>query len=238
MRPACAAFLLLGASLPLFAQAADTQAILRGIDRSVQNRVSRVLSFTDVEHYAVYRGADLAHPAAQMTVKVTYRKGIGKSYQILDQSGSALIRRFGLMPLLENEKTINLPGNVERSWFTSANYTMQLDPGGPQHIQGRACYALSITARRKAPNTLIGTLWVDAGTFAIAQVDGIASKNPSIWSGVTHMMRQYADIQGIPMSTHARAESSSSLFGRTIIKIEYGQYHLQLAPDSSLHSVP
>ncbi len=238
MRPACAAFLLLGASLPLSAQAADTQTILRGIDRSVQNRVSRVLSFTDVEHYAVYRGADLTHPAAQITVKVTYRKGIGKSYQVLEQSGSALIRRFGLMPLLENEKTINLPGNVERSWFTSANYDMQLKSSGPQQVQGRACYALSITPRRKAPNTLIGTLWVDATTFAIAQVDGIASKNPSVWSGATHMMRQYADIEGIPMSTRARAESSSSLLGRTVVTIEYGQYNLRLVPSSGLHSAP
>jgi hypothetical protein len=238
MQRARAAFLLLGASLPLFAQAADTQTILRGIDQSVRNRVSRVLSFTDVEHYSVYRGTDLTHPAAQMTVKVTYRKGIGKSYQILEQSGSALIRRFGLMPLLENEETINLPGNVERSWFTSANYDMQLKPGGPQRVQGRACYALAITPRHKAPNALIGTLWVDADSFSIAEVDGIASKNPSIWSGVTHLMRQYADIQGIPMSTHARAESSSSLFGRAIVTIDYGQYQLQLAPDSNPQPTP
>jgi hypothetical protein len=238
MQRARAALLLLGASLPLFAQAADTQTILRGIDQSVQNRVSRVLSFTDVERYAVYRGTDLTHPAAQMTVKVTYRKGIGKSYQIVEQSGSALIRRFGLMPLLENEETINLPGNVERSWFTTANYDMQLKPGGPQRVQGRACYALAITPRHKAPNTLIGTLWVDADSFSIAEVDGIASRNPSIWSGVTHLMRQYVDIQGIPMSTHAQAESSSSFFGRAIVTIDYGQYQLQLAPDSNPQPTP
>ena len=206
--------------------------MLRGIDSSVQDRVTRVLSFTDVEHYTVFRGSDRTHPAAQMTVKVTYRKGIGKSYQILAQSGSTLIRKFGLMPLLENEKNINLPGNVERSWFTSANYEMHLKPGGPQSLNNRACYVLSITPRRAAPNTLLGTLWVDATSFAIAQVDGIASKNPSIWSGATHMMRQYADIHGVPMAIRARAESNSTLIGRTVVTIDYGDYQLQLAPSA------
>jgi hypothetical protein len=139
------------------------------------------------------------------------------------------------MPLLDNEKTINLPGNVERSWFTSANYEMHLKPGGPQPLNNRTCYVLSIAPRRAAPNTLLGTLWVDAATFAIAQVDGIASKNPSIWSGATHMMRQYADMQGVPMAVHARAESTSSIFGRSVVTIDYGDYQLQLAPSAPRH---
>ena len=233
MRLASVAAFLCCASLHLSAAVPPGEAaILRGIDSSVQDRVTRVLSFTDVEHYSVFRGSDRTHPAAQMTVQVTYRKGIGKSYQILAQSGSALIGKFGLMPLLENEKTINLPGNVERSWFTSANYEMHLKPGGPQPLNSRTCYVLSITPRRAAPNTLLGTLWVDATTFAIAQVDGFASKNPSIWSGATHMMRQYTDIQGIPMAIHARAESTSNVFGRSVVIIDYGDYQLQLAPSA------
>lgn len=230
MRQTFIAVLLCCASSHLVAQAPTEQEVIRRIDQAVQDRVAHVAEFTDVEHYTVYRGSDLVNPAAQMTVKVTYRKDIGKSYQILSQSGSGLIRKFGLTPLLENEKTINLPGNVERSWFTSANYTMRLKRGGLRKVNGRACYALAITPKRKASNMIDGTLWVDAKTFAIAQIDGVASKNPSIWSGATHMMRQYADVQGFPMATHARAESKSNLFGRTVVTIEYRDYKLQLVP--------
>jgi hypothetical protein len=42
------------------------------------------------------------------------------------------------------------------------------------------------------------------------------------------MMRQYASIDGFAMATHARAESDSSLFGRTVVTIDYRDYHLQL----------
>ncbi len=238
MRRVFLAAVLWTASLACPAQFPTEQAILRGIDQSVQARVARVLSFTDVEHYQVFRGSDLKQPAAQMTVKVTYRKGIGKSYQILAQSGSVLIRKFGLIPLLENEKTINLPGNVERSWFTTTNYVMHLKSGNPQTLDGRACYVFAITPKRKAPNTLLGTLWVDAQTFAVAQVNGVASRNPSIWSGSTHMSRQYTDIQGVPMAIRAHAESNSNLFGRTVVSIDYGDYQVQLMPAPIRHADP
>ena len=42
------------------------------------------------------------------------------------------------------------------------------------------------------------------------------------------MMRQYMQLQGFPMATHARAESNSMLFGRTVVTIDYSDYKLQL----------
>lgn len=191
--------IMAGITCPV-AQAPDAAQVVHRIDEAVRARVENVAGFTDVEHYAVYRGANEIHPAAEMTVRTTYRKGVGKSYEVLSQSGSALIRKFGLLPLLDNEKTINLPGNVERSWFTSANYEMSLKPGSFQFINGRNCLALKITPKRKAPNAIAGTLWVDAIDDSIVQIDGVATQNPSLLSGATHMMRQYAYVKGYPMS--------------------------------------
>ena len=208
-------------------QEPDVAAVIRSIDAAVQARYEHVLGFTDIEHYAVYRGSDEAHPVAEMTVKDTYKKGEGKTYRVLSQSGSGVVMRFGLKPLLDNEESLNKPGNVERSWFTSANYAMKLKPGGRQRLNGRDCFVLDVSARRKAPNMIDGTLWVDAATGAIAQLDGIASRRPSPFAGTTHLMRQYSNIDGYAMSKHARAESDG-LFGHTVVTIDYGAYHIQL----------
>ena len=174
------------------AQAPDQAAIIRQIDAAVAARVDNVLDFTDVEHYSVYRGGDETHPVAEMTVRDHYKKGVGKDYTVLSQSGSGMILHFGLKPLIDNEKTINLPGNWEKSWFTSANYEMKLKPGGVQKLNGRDCYVLAITPRGEAPNLIIGTLWADAKDGSLVQIDGVASKSPSAFAGTTHMMRQYA----------------------------------------------
>lgn len=212
------------------AQPVDASALVQKIDNAALARINHVLSYTVIEHYSIYRNGDETHPAADMTVKTLYRKGVGKSYTILSQSGSSLLQKFVLTPLLDNEKTINQPGNVEKSWFTSSNYEMNLKAGVTQQMNGHDCVAFDINPRRKAPNMLNGTLWVDAKDGAIVEIDGVSSRSPSMFSGPAKMMRQYVTMNGFSMATHARAESDSMVFGRTILTIEYRDYQVQLSP--------
>ena len=221
--PALAAFAFVAS-----AQQPNADTVIHDLDAANQSRYDHVLEFSDVEHYAVFRGNDQAHPAAQMTVRVTYKKGIGKDYKVLSQSGSELIINYGLRPLLENEKLINSPARAAQSWFTSANYDMKLKPGVSQTIDGRPCLALAIKPYRKAPNLIDGTLWIDTRDHTLVKVDGIASQKPSIFAGKTHMMRHYANMQGYAMATHARAESNSMFFGRTVVVIDYSDYQFQI----------
>ena len=212
------------------AQPPDSAAVIRGIDAAVEARVDNVLEFTDIEHYAVFRGKDQTHPVAEMTVKDSYRKGIGKTYTLLSQSGSGIIFRFGLKPLLDDERILNEPGNVSRSWFNSANYRITPKLGGIEGLNGRDCIAAAVTPRHKAPNMIDGTIWIDAKNYSLVKILGVASKSPSAFAGTTQMMREYVQIDGFPMATHARAESSSLFFGRTVVTIDYSDYHLKIKP--------
>jgi hypothetical protein len=223
-----AVLILLVAPAGVQAQQPDAAVVIRHIDEIAYSRFQRVAGFTVTEHYAVFRGQDEIHPVAEMTVHTTYRKESGKSYVIVSESGPELIRRFGLHPLLDNEKSINLPANREHSWFTSANYEMKVQ-SGVQFIDGRACLAVSMHPQRKAPNMIEGTLWIDAKDLSIVRIEGTASKSPSIWAGPTHMMRQYKNLSGFSMATHARAESNG-LFGRTVVTIDYSDYLIQGFP--------
>jgi len=182
------------------------------------------------EHYAVYRGKDAAKPMAEMTVKTLYKRDEGKSYTILSQSGPDIVKKMVFSSLLDNEKRINQPGVREASWFTSANYEMKLKPGGTQRLDGRDCLAVAITPRRKASNLIEGTMWVDAGDFSTVQIQGTASKSPSVFTGPTQMTRQYAIVAGFAQATHASAVSNSFLFGKTVVTIDYRDYQVQLRP--------
>ena len=213
------------------AQEPDPAAVIRAVDYAVAARSENVLGFTDIEHYVVFRGGDETHPAAEMTVRDAYKKGVGKTYIVLSESGSSILLRFGLRPLLDNEQIINQPGNVEKSWFNSANYVMTLKAGGVQKLDGRDCFLLNIKPKAEAPNLVMGTIWVDVSDGTLVKVDGVASKNPSAFSGTTHMMRQYANINGYSMAMHARADSDSALFGRTVVTIDYSDYKLVTKSD-------
>ena len=230
--PALAAaslFFCLG-SLASPAQQPDSAAIIQKVDAAVKARVDGILGYTDTEHYAVYRNHDEVHPVAEMTVKTTYRQDSGKSYAILSQSGSQIIRNMVLGSILDNEKHINLPGIREGSWITSANYEMKLQSGATQSLNGRECYLLRLIPKRKAPYLVDGTLWVDSRDGAIVQLQGMASKSASYLTGPTQMMRQYTNIYGFAEATQARAVSNSFLFGQTVVTIDYRDYRIQLRP--------
>lgn len=224
-----AGVLLAVCAASLIAQAPNAAAKIQALDAENHSRYEHVLSFTDVEHYLVFRGDDQAHPVAEMTVRMTYKKGIGKNYEILSQSGSGLIMKYGLVPLLDNEKAINNPARVAQSWFTSTNYSMKLKPGVTQNINGRPCLAMAIAPLHKGPGMIDGTLWIDMRDQTLVEVEGIASQKPSVLAGKTHMMRLYTNMRGYAMATHARAESNSMLFGRTVITIDYSDYHFQIS---------
>ena len=230
IRLAALALLTFPPTRPLSAQQVNSSSVIQQIDNAALARIGHVLSYTVIEHYSVFRNGDENHPAAEMTVKTLYRKDVGKSYTILSQTGSSLLQKLVLAPLIDNEKTLNQPGNVEKSWFTSSNYEMNLKAGVTQKMNGHDCLAVDIAPKRKAPNMLNGTLWVDAKDGSIVEIDGVSSRSPSMFSGPAKMMRQYATVSGFAMATHARAESDSSLFGRTILTIEYSDYQVQLSP--------
>jgi hypothetical protein len=209
----------------------DEATIIRGIDAAVNARLDAIAGYIVTEHYAVYRGSDQTHPVAERTVKTTYQKGVGKNYDILSDSGSELIRKMVLDAILDNEKRINTPPATDNSYIISANYDMKLQPGGPQTVNGRECYVLSINPREKAPNMIVGTLWVDTRDESIVQLQGTTSKSVSVFAGPTKVMRQYAMIDGFAEATHASGTASSFLFGLTTVTIDYSDYQIQLRAD-------
>jgi hypothetical protein len=231
-RPAILTFLFLASVSIAAAQLKqlDESSVIRGIDAAIKARLEAVSGFTVIEHYVVFRGNDETHPAAEMTVKTTYSKDTGKSYAILSESGSDIVRHFVLDALLENEKRINEPGNREASWFTSANYEIKLQPGGIQRVDGRDCIAVTMNPRQKGSNLIQGTMWVDAKDFSTVEIRGSATKSPSLLTGPAQVMRQYANVSGFAQATHARAVSNSLLFGQTVVTIDYRDYQIELRP--------
>jgi hypothetical protein len=216
----------------LAAQQLDEAAVIRGIDASVKARVDNLAGYTVIEHYALFRGQDESKPVAEMMVKTDYRKGTGKNFTILSQSGSAIMRNEVFKNLLDNEKRMSQPGNVETALINSSNYEMKVEAGGPRQLDGRACLLIALTPRRASPYLFKGTLWIDAQDYSIVQIQGTASKSKFFLTEAPEVLRQYANIDGFPMATHATAVSKSPILGQTIVKVDYKNYQITPLPGS------
>lgn len=208
----------------------DLASVIQGIDASVQARIDHIASYNVTEHYAVFRGND-SEPSAEITVKTTYLKNEGKSYTILSESGSGIMRHE-LHNILDDEKHMTLPGVRETLLVNSTNYTMAFKTDGTQQVDGRDCLVLQLTPKRNDPSLFRGTLWVDAKDYSIVQLEGIATKSHSFLLSPSQVSRQYAIIDGYPMATHAKGSSSVAMLGQVTIKIDYTGYQIDLVPSN------
>jgi hypothetical protein len=222
--------LLAAVPATLSAQQPDSAAVIRMVDAAVQARVDNVARYTVTEHYTVFRGKDETHPAAAMTVHTTYTKESGKDYAIVDQSGSALVRKLVLGTILDNEKKLSAPEVQKDAWIDSANYEMKLHPGGAQLLDAQNCYVLDLTPRRKSPYLIVGTVWVDAKDGSIVRLEGTGASSSSVFTGPTQVLRQYVMVDGYAQATQVRAVSDSKLLGQTVVTIDYTDYKMELRP--------
>ncbi len=221
----CAIAVLSVSSLPSHSQKNDAD-VVKGIDASVASRDENILAYNVTEHYAVFRNQDKVHPAAEMTVKTAYRRDKGKSYTVLSENGSELIRKQVLARMLDSERKITEPTNRASALITSANYTMHVK--GKEVVDGRDCITLAITPRRSSPYLIQGDIWVDARDYSIVQLEGVTSKSPSVVASTTQVTRHYAAVDGFPMATHAIATVGSWLLGQTAIEIDYNGYQIDM----------
>ena len=147
-------------------------------------RIDNVAGYTVTEHYAVFRSHDEVHPAAEMLVKTIYRRGSGKSFTVLSQSGSALLRSEVLGTLLDNEKRMSQPGNLETALIDSANYEMKLvsDPLG--NLMGAIAWPFLFRRAGAAPIFLKEHFGLMQETTGLSSLKEQRQRVPSSWQSL------------------------------------------------------
>ena len=227
--------LAVGAALSLSPQSLisqpppDPQAdFIHRIDLSVAARFQSLAGYTVQEHYSIYRNADTA-PAAEMTVAVVYTPEHGKQYTPISQSGSEIFRHLIFDKIIASERDMNLASARAGYFINSTNYQMQV-PAETVLRNGRPCYLVTLKARRKSPYLFDGKAWFDSADASIVRLEGTPTEPSSFLTANTVVARDYTSLQGISMATRAQANTRTFLFGDTILKIDYLDYHLQLAP--------
>jgi hypothetical protein len=206
-----------------------SQQIIQRIDEAVYRRFNAISGYTVQEQYNLYRNSD-PNPAAQETIQTSYTRSVGKEYTPIAQSGSAVLRSAVIDHVLAGEKEVNLAANREGALITSKNYKMDPQPGTIDK-NGRPCILVTLKPLRKSTHLFTGKMWVDAADFTVVRLEGTPSESPSVFAGQTIVARDYIQVDGFSMATHAEAHSHSFLFGDTTLKIDYANYKIDLDPN-------
>jgi hypothetical protein len=160
---------------------------------------------------------------ATVSARVAYRPNDGKTYTVLQRSGSTKLAEI-VAKLLAWEVDASKPAKVESQEISPANYEACLR--GTELTAGRVCYVIDIVPKHKSKHLIKGTIWVDRNSYGIVRIEGTPSASVSIWAGTPRIQLEFTEINGLWLPAHTQAVSSGLFLGTSELNVLYKDYHI------------
>lgn len=198
--------------------------IVRKLVEENEFRARELKYFCSQRYYHVeFHGMGLAL-AAQMHVQATYTSASGKSFRIIDESGSRILLDHVLKRLLVTEHEDSLR---HEATLSPKNYTFHFM--GSALESGQPLYIFSVEPKVKKKLLFRGKIWVDAKDYAVVKVEAQPAVNPSYWIKSTHIEELYAKFGEFWLPKENRSESRARFGGSAVLSIDYGTYSFEPA---------
>ncbi len=208
------------------AMGADPSEIVWMMVARNETRAQELQYFTALRHYHLdFHGLGRSM-TADMHVRVTYVAESGKTFQIVDESGSRLLLDHVLKKLLQTEEE---DSRQRKASLTPFNYKFTFDT---ETIEGgRRLYEFSVEPKSRNKLLYHGKIWIDAGDFAVVRVEAQPAENPSFWIKQTEIHHVYAKNGEFWLPETDRSESKVRLGGSAVLTIDYGTYQFEEPQD-------
>ncbi len=160
---------------------------------------------------------------AVMTVRLTFQKGFGKTFEILDVENAEGMSRNVLERLVASEEEVSKKsqGALE---ISTANYDFHVTGTGANGA--RHWFIVDLKPKKKSKYLVQGTVWVDADDFGLIHIEGHPAANLSFWVGKPYIVQDFEKIGSYWVPAHNRSESQSMLLGSSVLTIEYSEYKI------------
>src|SRR5438034_8246945 len=156
---------------------------------------------------------------ATLEVRTTFRRPDTIESQVLRAEGSRLIRERVFDNVLKAENETHSKLAKQQVDIVPANYSFSYI--GQELCDGRKCYRLGITPRRREKYLIQGQIWIDAEDWSIVRIQGSPAKHPSFWTRQTQIDRRYKRIDGIWLNDSLESTSDILIAGRSTLRIQY-----------------
>jgi hypothetical protein len=196
--------------------------IVQRMVRQNELRAQHLRYFTSQRHYHVEFHGLGREKTADMHVQATYIAGSGKSFQIIDESGSHVLINHVLKKLIETERD---DSREQKAALTPSNYNFVFQTETSE--SGRPFYVFAVEPKVKNKLLYRGKIWIDIEDYAVARVDAQPAENPSFWIKRIDIHHVYAKSGEFWLPETNRSESQVRLGGSAVLTIDYGTYQFE-----------
>jgi hypothetical protein len=185
-----------------------------------QLRNTALLGYTEDRTYEV---TDLTGKVRAMeSGQMEYRAPNKKAFAETSESGSGLVRRLALNPLIASEIEAANEKQHHDSAITPANYTLELL--GEQQVGPYRCILARATPKRTDKYLFEGEVWIDTQDFAVVRITGHPAKKLSFWIERVNFVRKYQKIDGFWLPQRDETHVQVRMYGQKVLTIDHQNY--------------
>ncbi len=145
----------------------------------------------------------------------------GFRYEIVAERGSDYIREKVLKTLLQREQELIAGGSAGRAEINADNY----DFAEAGDLQDGTTGERSVILKPKRKDVLLvnGRMVINQDGTELLRVEGRLSKNPSFWTSLVDIVREFARLDGVrvPISTNTVAKLKFAGTSRLDVRYQY-----------------
>lgn len=204
-----AATALLDAASPPAAQSNDT------LTRFLESGQPPLTEYRARRHLeATSRGGKMT---AELDAWTTLNSDGAFSFEVLQESGSDLIRHRVLHAALLEEQDNYRNDRLADSAFTRDNYDFVVD----EAVRDGNLVRIAMAPRRKSQLLISGSALVRREDGDLVTIEGILSKRPSFWTRRVEMVRRYARVGGVRVPMEVRLNADVRFVGDSTFDMTY-----------------
>jgi hypothetical protein len=193
------------------------------LDRFLADRDQRLVSYSALRKLSVVaRGGKMT---AQLTARTTLDPVHGFAYEVLEESGSEMLRNRVLRGVLEAERDAKQREEGEHGALTRANYKFSTT-----EVTEDGLVRVGISPKRKDALLVEGSILLTNDGADLIRMEGLLVKRPSFWTRKVQIVRSYGRIGGVrvPLTTGSIAEVLFA--GQSTFKMDYAYESINDTP--------
>jgi hypothetical protein len=153
---------------------------------------------------------------AQLDAQTTLTDG-AFSFEVLNESGSNLLRQRVLRAALLEEQDNHNSAKLADSDFTRENYDFLVQ----ESTRDNDLVRISLAPRRKSQLLIDGAAFVRRDDADLVRIQGVLSKRPSFWTRKVEITRHYARVDGVRVPIEVRLDADVLLVGDSAFDMTY-----------------
>jgi hypothetical protein len=216
----CLLGLLAVGSLAVEARRGGAQPVDQGRDRN--GLVQRFLSASDrplVSYRAIRRLSAVTRGGkmnATLTVRTSLGPDTGFQYEVLEETGSGMIRSKVLHAALEAERDARRKDQTARAALTEANYRFT-----PGEVTPDGLARVAISPKRKDVMLVEGSILLTHEEADLVRIEGLLVKRPSFWTRRVEIVRRYRRIAGVRVPVAMGSTADVLFAGKSTFTMDY-----------------